>query len=212
MSVDAESGRTGPNPLNSLRRFVRPRVARERCELCGLALTDEHAHLVEVAQRRIVCACDACAILFNGQGAGRYRRVPREARLLADFRLTDEAWAALNLPIDLAFFLHSTSAGRVVALYPSPAGCTEADVPADAWEMLAEDNPVLHQLEPDAEALLVNRVRGARECYRVGVDRCYALVGLIRQRWRGLSGGGAVWDEIGRFFVALKGRGGPCPS
>ena len=44
--------------------------------------------------------------------------------------------------------------------------------------------------------------------YRVGIDRCYELVGLVRTHWRGFSGGQAVWDEIGRFFAGLKGRAG----
>jgi hypothetical protein len=106
----------------------------------------------------------------------------------------------------MAFFLHSTPAGRVVALYPSPGGATEATVPADSWQMLVGDNPVLNKFEPDVEALLVNRVAPAREHYRVGVDECYKLVGLIRTHWRGFSGGPAVWDEIGRFFGRLRGR------
>jgi hypothetical protein len=52
----------------------------------------------------------------------------------------------------------------------------------------------------------VNRVAGARDYYRVGIDECYKLVGLIRLHWRGLSGGTAVWGEIGRFFTSLKER------
>jgi Family of unknown function (DUF5947) len=211
MNVDSKCSPPGPgalNSLNSLRRFVRPRAARERCELCGVGLAAEHTHLVEVASRRLACSCDACDVLFSGQAAGRYRRVPRRAQLLPAFRLTDEAWAGLQLPIDLAFFLHSTPAGRVVALYPGPAGATEAAVPPEAWEALAAENPVLRELEPDVEALLVNRVCGTRECYRAGVDRCYKLVGLIRTHWRGLSGGDAVWHEIGRFFAAMKERAG----
>src|SRR5207237_10840384 len=99
-------------------------------------------------------------------------------------------------------------AGRVAALYPSPAGATEALPPPDAWEALAEDNPVLRTLEPDVEALLVNRLGEAPEHYRVGVDVCYALVGLVRTHWRGLSEGKAVWEEIARFFAGLKGRSG----
>jgi hypothetical protein len=91
-------------------------------------------------------------------------------------------------------------------LYPSPAGATEALVPAEAWEALTEENPVLRGLEPDVEGLLVNRVGEARECYRVGIDECYKLVGLIRIHWRGLSGGTVVWDQIGRFFAGLKER------
>jgi len=38
------------------------------------------------------------------------------------------------------------------------------------------------------------------------IDECYKLVGLIRAHWRGLSGGTEVWQEIGRFFEALKQR------
>ena len=131
--------------------------------------------------------------------------MPRRVQFLPDFRLTDEAWEDLHLPINLAFFLRSTPAGRVVALYPSPAGATESLVALEAWQALAAENPVLRDLEPDVEALLVNRVGESRECYRVGIDECYKLVGLIRTHWRGLSGGPAVWDEIGRFFAEPQG-------
>jgi hypothetical protein len=61
-------------------------------------------------------------------------------------------------------------------------------------------------LEPDVEALLVNRIGDARECYRVGVDECYRLAGLIRTNWHGLSGGSEVWAAIARFFEALRRR------
>ena len=206
MTEDAQRDNPGLAALAALRRFARPRPVRERCELCDADLADEHAHLVELANRRLVCACDACALLFSNQAAPRFRRVPRDVWLLPDFRLPDETWVGLGLPIDLAFFLHSTPANRVVALYPSPGGAIEASVADDAWQALVEDNPVLRQLEPDVEALLVNRLHGARDCYRVGVDQCYRLVGLVRTHWRGLSGGTAVWGEMGRFFAALKER------
>lgn len=190
--------------LASLRRFARPRPVREHCDLCSVELAEEHAHLLELSTRRLVCACDACAVLFDSSGAGKYRRVPRRVQLLPDFHLPDEAWASLQLPIDLAFLLHSTAAGRVVAFYPSPAGATEALVPREAWQTLVEDNPVLRDLEPDVEALLVNRIQHNREHYRAGIDKCYELVGLIRTHWRGLSGGPAVWEAIARFFAGLK--------
>jgi hypothetical protein len=192
--------------LAALRRFARPRPVREQCELCAAPLAPEHAHLVEVASRRLACACDACAVLFTGHAAARYRRIPRSAALLSAFRMSDAAWAGLGVPIGLAFFLHSTPARGVVAFYPSPAGATESPVAAEAWQALAEQNAILRELEPDVEALLVNRVKEARECYRVGVDRCYHLVGLIRKHWRGFSGGQAVWDEVERFFAGLRGR------
>jgi hypothetical protein len=208
MSAEAKNDPPPVGALGALRRFARRRSVRERCELCGAALADEHTHLVEPASRRLVCACEPCAILFDHRGATNYRRVPRRVQLLADFRLPGAAWEALRLPIDLAFFLHSTPAGRVVAFYPGPAGATESLVPLEAWQALAEDNPVLRDFEPDVEVLLVNRVGAAREHYRTGIDLCYKLVGLIRTHWRGLSGGQEAWDAIGRYFVALKGTGG----
>ena len=206
MNLDAHDGNAGLTALASLRRFVRPRAARERCELCDAELADDHSHLVEPSTRRLVCACEACSILFSGQGGARFRRVPRRVRFLPEFRLTDEAWAGLNLPIDLAFFVFSTPQDRVVALYPSPAGATEVTVTPEAWEELMADNPVLRDFEPGAEGLLVNRVGEASECYRVGIDECYRLVGLIRTHWRGLSGGAAVWGHIHGFFADLKER------
>jgi hypothetical protein len=207
MSTDPQ-GAAGRSALASVRRFLRPAPARERCELCGADLADDHTHLLESAGRKLVCACDPCAVLFGGPGAGKYRRVPRRAEYLAEFRLTDAQWEGLGLPVNMAFFLHSTPAGRVVAYYPSPAGATESLPDAEAWRDLAEDNPVLRGLEPDVEALLVNRVGAAREHYRAGVDRCYELVGLVRTHWRGFSGGPAVWDEVGRFFARLRERAG----
>jgi hypothetical protein len=202
-------GNIGRSALASLRRYTQPRPVRERCELCSAELADDHSHLVELSSRRLCCACEPCAILFSNPATPKYRRVPRRVQFLTDFRLTDVQWEGLQLPINLAFFLHSTPAERVVALYPSPAGATESLPPPDAWQTLVEDNACLRELEPDVEALLVNRLGTPPEHYRVGVDVCYALVGLVRTHWRGLSGGTAVWTEIGRFFAALRERSRP---
>jgi hypothetical protein len=104
----------------------------------------------------------------------------------------------------MVFLFRSTPAERPIAIYPSPAGPTESLVGLDAWSRLVEANRVLAELEPDVEALLVNRTNGAREYYRVSIDRCYALVGLIRTQWRGLSGGREVWGAVQEFFTALR--------
>jgi hypothetical protein len=172
-------------------------------------LAAEHPHVVEPASRKLLCCCDACAILFSGHQSGRYRRVPRDIGFLPDFRLTDAQWEDLHLPINLAFFVWSTSAERVLAFYPSPAGATESLLSLDAWQDLVEENPVLRELEPDVEALLVNRRDHAREYYRTPIDECYKLVGLIRSSWSGLSGGSEVWEDVGRFFSSLKERSSP---
>jgi hypothetical protein len=176
------------------------------CELCAAPLDDEHEHLLEPATARLACACAPCLILFSGQTGARYRRVPKRIELLSDFQLGDEHWEALHLPINLAFFFFSSRAERVVAIYPSPAGGTESLLALDSWQQLEAFNPVLRELEPDVEALLVNRVRTEREYYRAPIDVCYRLVGVIRANWRGLSGGALAWQEIGSFFADLKRR------
>jgi hypothetical protein len=195
---------SGQSSFAALRRFTRSRPAAESCELCSARLLPEHEHLVEPASQRIVCACSACAILFDGQPGARYRRMPRDGSPLRDFRLTDAEWEKLRLPINLAFLFHSTRAGRVVAVYPSPAGGMESLLTLDFWLELEQENPILRELEPDVEALLVNRLGQAREHYRVPIYTCYRLVGLIRTHWRGLSGGMDVWEEIRRFFAELN--------
>ena len=192
-----------------LRRFARPRaVAAERCDLCGAGLPADHTHLFEPPTRQLICSCEACAVLFSGQAETKYKRVPRRVRSLPDFRLTDAQWDSLLIPIGMAFFFHSSPAGKTLALYPSPAGATESLLDLSSWDAVVEDNPVLKGLEPDTEALLVNRVRGASDYYVAPIDECFKLVGLIRARWRGLSGGAEVWREIEEFFAALKSKAG----
>jgi hypothetical protein len=88
-------------------------------------------------------------------------------------------------------------------------GATESLLGLEAWRGLTVANPVLDTLEPDVEALLVNRARGARHHLIVPISDCYELAGLIRTRWRGLTGGREVWQEIARFFDGLDRRARP---
>jgi hypothetical protein len=208
MDQDQRTGIPGQAAFAALRRFAQQRPAAERCELCSAALPADHQHLMEPNNRRLLCCCGACAVLFSGQPGARYRRVPRRVQFLRDFAMTDTQWEELLIPINLAFFFRSTAAGRVVAAYPSPAGATESLLALESWHQLERENPILQELEPDVESLLVNRVGQAREFYRVPIDECYKLVGLIRTRWRGLSGGAEAWQAIGRYFTDLKARSG----
>jgi hypothetical protein len=201
------------NAFVALRQFARKRAAVERCEMCSRELAHEHEHLVEPANRKLICACGACAILFEGQAGTKYKRVPRRVLFLQDFQLTDGQWDGLMIPIEMAFFFKSSPHRKVIALYPSPAGPTESLLPLETWDDIEQSNPVLKGMEPDVTALLVNRVGHARsatqaEYYLVPIDECYKLVGLIRTHWRGLSGGTEVWREIGVFFAMLKKRAG----
>jgi hypothetical protein len=202
-------------PVATLKRFARTRrvggPVREYCELCRAPLAPEHRHLLEVAAHTILCACDPCALRFEMVLDGRYRLIPRDARALPEFHLDDAQWDDLALPIDLAFIVHSTPARRVIALYPSPAGATESLLTLSAWEALVADNPVLRDMQPDVEALLINRVGPRRLYYIAPIDVCFQLVGLMRRHWRGLSGGEEVWHEIDGFFERLM-QGARCDA
>jgi len=211
MSGPPGRGGGAPHPLGALRRLAERPASVERCELCGAAIPPEHPHLLEVETRSLRCGCRACGILFASEANGRWRLVPARVRLLRDFRLSDEVWESLLVPVGMAFFHRSTAAGRVVALYPSPAGATESLLTLEGWQALEAANPVLRQLQPDVEALLVNRVgrpgtERAADHFIAPIDECFRLVGIIRSRWRGLSGGGEVWQAIEAFFSDLRGR------
>ena len=194
------------NAVNVLRRFVRQRAVVERCELCSAELPPEHEHLVEAGARQMVCACQACAILFSGKANAKYRRVPRRIVSLTGFELTDSQWESLLIPINMAFFFHSSAAGKVIALYPSPAGATESLLDLESWNEIVESNPILREMEPDTEALLVNRIQGESQYYLLPIDECYKLVGLIRTHWHGLSGGTQMWEAVAKFFDELKAK------
>lgn len=195
-----------------LRRFARKQTKQERCELCGLALGPEHQHLLDPPTRKLLCACEACSLLFTSEPGTKLRRVPRRARFLPDFKLSNSQWSELQIPIELVFFFYSSPAEKTIAMYPSPAGATESLLPLDVWEEIVRENPALSEMTPDVEALLVSRVgaeRGFRPQYFIApIDECYRLAGLIRIHWRGLSGGTGVWREITAFFSALKRKSG----
>lgn len=197
------AGQAGRGSLATLRQFIRkPREQVVVCELCARVLSHDHQHLLELENNRVVCSCDACAILFDGNARQRYRRIPREVERL-DFVIDDQEWNSLLIPINLAFFVRSSAAGRIVAQYPSPAGVMESLLDLEYWDAIEERNPVVKRFAPDVEALLVNRLNEQRRYYRAPIDRCFHLVGLMRTKWRGLSGGSEVWHAIDDFFEDL---------
>jgi len=182
----------------------------EHCELCAAPIPGEHPHVVELASRRLCCACAACGALFRdpAAGGGRYRTVPD--RILVDpaFAVAVERWEALSIPVRLAFVFRNGSLGRWVGIYPSPAGPTE--VLLDGEPRALGESPLLELVEDDVEALLFFGRRGALtlDCLLVPIDRCYELVGLVRRRYRGFDGEEGR-EAIERFVQELAARARP---
>lgn len=205
------SSRLGRLARSSRDAAVEPPAEDDRCELCGEGIAAEHRHLLDLEAGELRCSCRACSLLFDRPAAaqGNLRLIGDRRLRLVDFELDDLAWERLRLPVEMAFFFRNSRQERVMAFYPSPMGATESLLELEAWEQLERDNPILDDLAADVEALLVDRARGARRHYLVPIDECYSLVGLIRTRWRGLSGGTEVWQEIDRFFVELDKRSRP---
>ncbi len=194
------------NWVSRLRRFL-AQTPHEACDFCSAKIGFEHAHLIERATRKFFCACQGCA--FSLGDSERFCLVEPRIDALDNFSLSDADWSGLRIPIDMAFVLQSSPHGGPLAVYPGPAGATESLLSPAVWARLSRANPVLAQMRPDVEALLVNRTKGRCEYFLVSIDHCYALIGLIRTHWRGLAGGSQAWDAIGEFFAKLRKTGRP---
>jgi hypothetical protein len=194
----------GQKAFALLRQYAHPPRTENACALCGAKVSERRRHLVEPGNRRIVCACRTCALLFANHRNGRYRLIPEQVHYLEDFQLSDAQWDGFYLPINLAFFFVSSPMEHVVAMSPSPVGAIESLLPLEDWQDLEKDNPVLGAFEPDVEALLVNRVGPARDHYRVPIDECYKLVGILRAGWRDLADDNELEQAISEFFEELN--------
>lgn len=231
--------------LPSLRRaLARPADADGpascRCEFCGEPLPAErapgqlaaspaaeagHGHVVDVVDRSIRCACQACRLLFAqaGAGGGRLRAVGDRRAYEPRFPLDGPRWAALEIPVGLAFLVEDSRAGRLALFYPSPAGATESTVAPDrvaaTWQDALAERATLPAPRADVEAVLLYRrddgPADGCEAFLLPVDACYGLVGRIRRAWSGFAGGPAVTAEIAEFLADARrraGTAGPAPG
>lgn len=218
--------------LTGLRRFAVPpgtaagrsgAAAEERCEMCGERVPERHAHLVDTERRSIGCACTACGLLFTRPG-GRYRTVPDRVRHDPAAPLTAAEWAGLAIPVGIAFFFVNSALGHVVASYPSPGGVTECELDLAGWDRLAAAHPLLREVEPDVEAILVvagsPRLAGAApgprgaepahlEAFLIPIDACYSLAGALRLHWRGFDGGAEAQRILTDFLADIRQRARP---
>jgi hypothetical protein len=197
----------GRSPLEFAQKVAVP--TGEACEMCGVAIADEHSHVVNLERRNLVCACRPCYLLFapDGAGSGKFRAVP-DCYRAAPGALSQAQWDSLQVPVGMAFFFRNSVLGHIVALYPGPAGATESLLDLHAWDGIAASMPLAAEMFDDVEALLVRRDREHDEMYVVPIDACYELVGLLRMHWSGFDGGPEARADIDGFFERVRARAG----
>lgn len=169
--------------------------------MCTEEVGEEHAHLVDIESRNLMCACRPCYLLFTHDGAasGRFRSVPDRYEALPGLALNQSRWDGLQIPVGVAFFFMNSALDRIAAFYPSPAGATESELGVDVADLLPP-------LVPDVEAVLVRMVDGAGEAFLVPIDVCYELVGTLRMHWRGFDGGQQVHEAVDAIFSRVAER------
>jgi len=207
---EAVANRRRAMMVSGLRGLAKPKPpeagpgddAQERCDLCETTVPPDHRHMLNTYERQIVCVCESCWALRSGDDD--FRPTGTRTLWLEDFELPEELWAQFRIPIGLAFFMHSSVTDCIVAMYPSPAGATESELHFETWNRLADMNPVLRDLEPDAEALIVNRMSDPPVFAIAPIDRCYMLVGIVKAAWEGISGGAGVERAIEGYFEELR--------
>ena len=186
--------------LGTLRRVIRNRPAGprpERCEMCAEEIAPDHGHVVDLQSRQLLCACRPCYLLFTDERAHlRYRAIPDRYAAVGNI-LGERAWDELQIPVGLAFLFHNSALGRMVVLYPGPAGATESE--------LDLPDQTFPELRPDVEALLLRR---GQDGYLVPIDACYELVGRLRTLWRGFDGGQEAHAAVAEFFDRVRSRAG----
>jgi hypothetical protein len=184
----------------------------ERCGLCAKPVAAEHGHIADLEQSTLVCACRPCYLLFATDSvSGRYRAVPDRYLCDPERTITVAEWDELDIPVGLAFFLHSSQRGEVTGFYPSPAGVTESVLDLRTWRRLAYVYPLLRAAEPDVEAILICRTGPSVECFLVPIDACYELAGRMRLNWRGFDGGAQARESIDAFLAGVRERALPMP-
>jgi hypothetical protein len=197
--------------ISKLRKIATPvpQEDAEKCDFCGRILSSDHRHLVDLSAMKFMCTCEMCMITMAENGT--YKPLPQRSLELDGFKMSDALWSDFLIPVNMAFFVESSSRNGTVAYYPAPTGATESKLKMEAWNQLVQLNPLLNDLTPDLEALLVNRLDNNGQYYIVPIDSCYKLIGMIRIAWKGIFGGREVNDIIRQFFSELKEKSVRCP-
>ncbi len=217
----------GADGLRAARAATRPPVARsprrrrlrgrrraaglaevERCDLCGI--DDPRGPPPPAAPGRAADRVLVRGVLGDARGRGRLppgRQPHAVARRARDPRRSVGERSRSRSGSRSSWSRRSPSC--VVAMYPSPAGATESELHFESWSRMVALNPVLAGLEPDVEALIVNRLadppdvrdRADRPLLRADRHDQGALGGDLRRR----RASSRRWPS---FFERLRARGG----
>lgn len=155
--------------IAALRRFVDVAADAGVCDVCGSALAEDHGHVVKAGVASCVCA--NCGGDKMGK-AGRVVVVSEDA---------GDVFAGLGVPVDVAYVVRDAQRGLLIR-YPSPAGIVEGPAPADVGEFDVD------------EAMLFATLHNRVVQLRVPLAEAFAVTGLLRAGWSGLSGAQARAD------------------
>ena len=136
----------------------------ERCELCSLEICAPTIRTVrsDGPQAGVLVRCLRVVVqrtqLMPGSSGCR-----DEIRLLSEFHMTDAQWDGLMVPINMAFFFRSSPEQGWWRHVPQSGGRHGVAAFAGGVERnCATRIPNSKKMEPDVEALLVNRIGHAR--------------------------------------------------
>ena len=204
LRVDSGADRTGPR-ARTRRGDRRPHAGAPVSAPTSSAATSaaptvpaDHRHLLHLVERRIECVCESCWALRSGDA--EYRPTGSRTTVADRARAARRRLGELSDP-DRAGLLHGLDhrrlRGRAV---PEPRRRTESELHFSSWSRMVELNPVLADLEPDIEGLIVNRLSDPPAYVIAPIDRCYALTGTIKANWEGISGGAQRTRGGGRLL------------
>ena len=200
--------RNGAKAITALRRLQMrempdgPQPIEADCDLCGTSMPEDHRHLLELEERRIVCVCESCWALRSGEA--QYCPPARGSSCSTTSTCptscgrgcaSRSAW-----PSSFARTTASWRSTRAPPARPSPSSELEA------WDELVGRNGVVGDIERDSEALVVDKLNDGIQAAIVPTDEAYRMVGLVKANWQGISGGQGVPAAVAGFFDELRAR------